>query len=60
MKKPKVIKIVDALAGAGKTFGAIQWALLEASVNRQKTAIVLKSKELIQQAYQDAKDVNSQ
>jgi len=60
VNRPKIIETVDALAGSGKTFGAIRWALLEATVKRQKTAIVLKSKELIQQAYRDALDFNRQ
>src|SRR3978361_705790 len=49
----QVIYTVDALAGAGKTYSAIDFALLAAGQGR-KIAIAQPSKELIRQSYNDA------
>ncbi len=54
MNQPNIIQTVDALAGAGKTYDAIRWALMEASTAHRKTVMVFKSKELIEQAFADA------
>lgn len=57
MRNPKTIHYVDALAGSGKTYQAIRWALTEAITNHRKTVIVFKSTQLIQQALSDTKAV---
>ncbi|MEP3892442.1 hypothetical protein [Pseudophaeobacter sp.] len=54
MKPTRKFHIVDAPAGSGKTYGAIQWALEEAFQYRRKTVLVFKSIELLQQAQRDA------
>ncbi|SCA56570.1 hypothetical protein MTBPR1_220003 [Candidatus Terasakiella magnetica] len=53
------IKIVDALAGSGKTYQAIRWAAKKAHYNRENTVIVFKSKALIEEAWNSLKDAQS-
>ncbi|WP_282053042.1 DEAD/DEAH box helicase family protein [Phaeobacter inhibens] len=50
-----LFRTVNAFAGSGKTYQALRWALTEAAIDRRKTVIVFKSKELIAQAYEDAR-----
>ncbi len=57
MRIPQTIHYVDALAGSGKTYQAIRWALTEALTNHRKTAFVFKSTQLAQQALSDAKAI---
>ncbi|MEP3180733.1 MAG: hypothetical protein ABJO45_14435, partial [Lentilitoribacter sp.] len=60
MTKPRTIYTVDALAGSGKTYDAIRWALKEAATAQRKTVMVFKSIDLIEQAYADAINVRLQ
>ena len=54
METKLLFHTVNAFAGSGKTYQALRWALTEAAIDRRKTVIVFKSKELIRQAYDDA------
>ena len=45
---------VSAPAGSGKTYQAIRWAIKCAHYKHQKTVIVFKTNQLMQQAYGDA------
>ena len=60
MNQSNIFRTVDALAGAGKTFRAIRWALREAAVDQRKTVFVFKSIELIHQAFADMSALKSQ
>lgn len=60
MTTDRIISYVNAPAGSGKTYQAIHWALNEAYYDNTKTVIVLKSKLLMVQAVQDAKNFNKQ
>lgn len=60
MKQTNIIHTVNAFAGAGKTYDAICWALMEAATAQRKTVMVFKSKQLIEQAYADAIDFRLQ
>lgn len=55
METKTLFRTVNAFAGSGKTYQALRWALTEAAIDRRKTVIVFKSKELIQQAHDDAR-----
>lgn len=55
MEKKRKFHVVDAPAGSGKTFQAIRWALTQAGTENQKTVIVFKSIELLEQAQADAR-----
>ena len=54
MTRTTTFNTVNALAGAGKTYDAIRWALMEAATAQRKTFMVFKSVKLINQAYTDA------
>jgi len=55
MNIPRHIYTVDALAGPGKTYAAVRYALQRALYG-DKTVIVFKSKELIAEAFRDIKE----
>ena len=55
MEKKRKFHVVDAPAGSGKTFQATRWALTQAGTENQKTVIVFKSIELLEQAQADAR-----
>lgn len=60
MNQSNIFHTVDALAGGGKTFRAIRWALRKAAFDQRKTVFVFKSIKLIHQAYADAVEVMTQ
>ena len=51
----KKIYYVDALASAGKTYQALNYAVRCAHFDQQKTVIILKSKQLMDEAFKTAK-----